>query len=191
MQHKHFWTQNCTKWKVYDSACLSSNLTNTNGHVYKSDMNKCTFSSGLNPSTNLVFIWIQESKILNPARSANLFSKVQNTNFMNYMKSSANQKIWTIPMMHMTHSALQIFPCVLFCQFCEHLYASPCCNIFCILLFCLMFLLFLFLYVILDSSSVLCSNAFKKTRSTFEIWADEITGLGDLLNICNMQRFQM
>ena len=78
MQHKHFWTQNRTKWKVYDSACLSPNLTNTIGLVYKSDiMNKCTFSTGLNQGTNLLFIWIQGSKIWNTAQSANLFSKVQ------------------------------------------------------------------------------------------------------------------
>lgn len=37
----------------------------------------CTFSAGLNPSTNLLFIWIQESKIWNTAQGANLFSKVQ------------------------------------------------------------------------------------------------------------------
>jgi hypothetical protein len=77
---------------------------------------------------------------------------------------------------HDTFSTSDFSSCVIL-SILLHLHASPCCNILCNLLCFLMFLLFLFLCLILDSRSVLCSNEFKNTRSTFEIWADEITGL--------------
>lgn len=79
---------------------------------------------------------------------------------------------------HDTFSTSDFFLCVIL-SILLHLHPSPSCNIFCNLLCFLMFLLFLFLYVTLHCRSVLCSNEFKNTRSTFEIWADEITGLRD------------